>query len=69
MITTYGIDRENFAGANAFYRHKEYVLAVGDVSEKERIRFYGSNEYHYKDGEMILCNDLSFDAVFGGKGW
>ena len=163
VITTYGIDRETFAGANAFYRHKEYVLAVGDVSEKERIRFYGSNEdhyskdgaiisdfagsdeqcqfdsmvsvptatvpvgqmyrtlcdtevfsserdivsipagtdiilvsvddkdrlnivvpgnkingesdvkgffeYHYKDGEMILCNDLSFDAVFGGKGW
>ena len=147
VITTYGIDRETFAGANAFYRHKEYVLAVGDVSEKEHIRLYGSNEdhyskdgaiisdyagsdeqcqmyrtlcdtevfcserdivsipartdiilvsvddkdrlnivvpgnkingesdvkgffeYHYKDGEMILCNDLSFDAVFGGKGW
>ena len=53
VITTYGIDKETFAGANAFYRHKEYVLAVGDVSEKERAVLYGNDaEYFAKDGDL-----------------
>ena len=53
VITTYGRDTETFAGANVFRRHKEYVLAVGDVAEKERVALYGNNaEYFTKDGVL-----------------
>ena len=58
-----------------------YIILVS-VNDKDRLNVVvpgsqtnggrdikGFFEYYYKDGEMFLRNDLSFDTIFGAKGW